>query len=253
MNSDSSSLSSLSEGATVSPSEKTDLTTTCPEADSPPQIHSIDVDGDLHLIVGRNECPDMHSRPSRHPSEIPHTRAVTYVVCSKTLSRSSPVWKRLLYGGFAESKKPEAGGQWTVCLPEDEPVLMKTILNIAHGRFDQVPVKWGTVKDLYLLTLLTDKYDLTHLLRPWVQGWMQAMGTSYEDEKQNGRGVIPHEAASQCIWIVWELGDEDSMEYLINDIAYGSPLNASERLEYPWKGSGPMFEGIMEPPGMAGE
>ncbi|RYP08552.1 hypothetical protein DL765_008736 [Monosporascus sp. GIB2] len=234
----------------VSLPEKTDLTTTCPEADSPPEIHRIDADGDLHLIVGPKKCLDMHSRSSGHPSEIPHTKAVTYIVCSKTLSRSSPVWKRLLYGGFAESKKPEAGGQWTVCLPEDEPAPMKTILNIAHGRFDQVPIEWGTVNDLYLLTVLTDKYDLTHLLRPWVRGWMRAIKTSYYDEEQH-LWDIPYEAVSKCLWIAWEFGDEDSVELLFNDIAYGSPLNASGRLEYPRKRFGFTFEDTIEPPGMA--
>ncbi|RYP37003.1 hypothetical protein DL767_003158 [Monosporascus sp. MG133] len=215
----------------------TALTPTCPEKDSPPEIIAIDADGDLHLTVGQHQ----------------HRRAVTYVVCSKALSRSSPVFKRLLYGGFAESKKPEAGGQWTVCLPEDEPAPMKIILNIAHGRFDQVPIKWDTVKDLYLLTVLTDKYDLTHLLRPWAQGWMRAIRTTYDEEKEGKWSYPPSEIAPQCLWIAWELGGEDSAELLVNDIAYGSRLNASGRLAYPWNKLALIFEDTMEPPGMVGE
>ncbi|RYP41214.1 hypothetical protein DL768_010529 [Monosporascus sp. mg162] len=178
---------------TVSQSETTALTPTCPEKDSPLEIITIDADGDLHISVGQNQCIGVLSRPHRPPDpsisrggrgsrmvtdgkrgrgalarlgKYRSPRAVTYVVFSKTLSRSSPVFKRLLYGGFAESKKLEAGGQWTVCLPEGEPAPMETILNVDHGRFDQVPIKWDTVKDFYLLTVLTNKYGLTHLLRP---------------------------------------------------------------------------------------
>ncbi|RYP73530.1 hypothetical protein DL771_003569 [Monosporascus sp. 5C6A] len=299
------------EHVAVSQSETTALTPTCPEKDSPPEIVTIDADGDLHLTVGENKCigklsttgpppaiisgrrdrgshrikgrrsrgncsgrggggnrcefsRSVSHRRLRGPrpaggSEMPwqqehqHKKAVTYVVCSKTLSRSSPVFKRLLYGGFAESKKPEAGGQWTVCLPEDEPAPMETILNIAHGRFDQVPTKWDTVKDLYLLTVLTDKYDLTHLLRPWARGWMRAVRTSYDAEKEDHWPTSPPEIASQCLWIAWELGDEDSVELLFHDIVYGSGLDESGQLEnMSWEKSALVFEDVMEPPGMVG-
>ncbi|RYP86788.1 hypothetical protein DL770_004859 [Monosporascus sp. CRB-9-2] len=165
------------EHVTVSQSETTALTPTCLEKDSPPEL--ITTDADVHPVLVSAEAAGAAMdgkrgrgglvRLSKYGSpgsarehkvqrqqEHQHKRVVTYVVCSKTLSSSSPVFKRLLYGGFAESKKPEAGSQWAVYLPEDEPTPMKTILNIAHGRFDQVPIKWDTVKDLYLLTVLTD-------------------------------------------------------------------------------------------------
>ncbi|RYP11059.1 hypothetical protein DL764_000287 [Monosporascus ibericus] len=283
------------EHVTAPQSETTPLTPTCPEKDSPPDIITIDADGDLHLTVGENKCTGVLSTPHRPPGpstsrgsrashmvlegkrgrggsarlskyrylksarehkvqgqqEHQHKKAVTYIVCSKTLSRSSPFFKRLLYGGFVESKKLEAGGQWTVYLPEDEPAPMKTILNVAHGRFDQVPIKWGTVEDLYLLTVLTDKYDLTHLLRPWAQRWMQAIRRSYEDEKGGVWSGSPSEVAPQCLWIAWELGDEDSVELLVNDIAYGSRLDSSGRLNHMhWKKSELVFKDVMEPPGM---
>ena len=71
-----------------------------------------------------------------------HSKAIEYIVCSKTLSRASLFFKRLLYGEFAESKKPEGNSQWaqwTVYLPEDHPTALGIILGLAHGVFRNIP------------------------------------------------------------------------------------------------------------------
>ncbi|KAK8054146.1 hypothetical protein PG996_013447 [Apiospora saccharicola] len=58
----------------------------------------------------------------------PHLRdfVFTFQVSSRTLTRASSVWKKMLFGGFAESKPKE--GDWIVSLPDDSPEAMSTLL-----------------------------------------------------------------------------------------------------------------------------
>ncbi|KAI1388138.1 uncharacterized protein F4822DRAFT_303427 [Hypoxylon trugodes] len=138
----------------------------------------IDPDGDLNLVVG--------SRDSR-----------TFVVCSKALARASPVWKTLLYGGFAESIQPDrsTGKEWIVNLPDDDAAAVQIILNILHYRFDEIPISAHTI--------LSDKYDLTRLLRPWVRGWRDGLAECVKTETLTVFGI-------ECLsWITWELGFGD--------------------------------------------
>lgn len=76
--------------------------------------------GDLKLIVGDDK--------------------VCFVVCSRALSRSAPVWKTMLYGPFMEGK-PTDGRDWKVTLPEDCPDAIEIILNIVHwpGKPEKIP------------------------------------------------------------------------------------------------------------------
>ena len=71
----------------------------------------MDPDGDLILLVGcETQSPEQE-----------------VLVCSRSMRRASPVWKKMLYGNFKEAKP--AQGQWTVSLPDDEPEPMLTILH----------------------------------------------------------------------------------------------------------------------------
>ncbi|KAI0450809.1 hypothetical protein F5B21DRAFT_507792 [Xylaria acuta] len=106
----------------------------------------IDPDGDLSLKDADADADDHHD----HDHELPNT---------------------LLYGGFAESRPSDASPaeDWVVALPDDNPKAMAIILNIIHSRFELVPRTTNLIstEDLYQLTVLTDKYDLTGLLRLW--------------------------------------------------------------------------------------
>ncbi|KAB5563001.1 hypothetical protein GE09DRAFT_1274826 [Coniochaeta sp. 2T2.1] len=67
-------------------------------------------------------------------------RKITLVVCSKLLARASPVFKKMLFGGFAESKL--AGDvEWVVELPEDDINGMHLLMHIVHGNREKVPKK----------------------------------------------------------------------------------------------------------------
>ncbi|KAB5545489.1 hypothetical protein GE09DRAFT_1060951 [Coniochaeta sp. 2T2.1] len=100
-----------------------------------------DRDGDLRLEVGPEEA--------------------TYVVCSRTLSRASPVFKAMLYGSFAEAKPADPKKTWIVKLPEDDPPALATLLNIMYGAFGKVPNN-PTELELYGITLLTEVRPTTH-------------------------------------------------------------------------------------------
>ncbi|KAK2054309.1 hypothetical protein LY76DRAFT_580271 [Colletotrichum caudatum] len=126
-----------------------------PKSVAPIETVVYDGDGDLTILIGYE--PNM----------------LQCQVESKTLSRSSPVFKKMLFGGFAESR-PSNGEDWVVHLPEDDFLSMKIMFSIAHGAFDQVP-KSLSVHDLYTLLAHTDKYDSIHLLRPWARYWVDAL------------------------------------------------------------------------------
>ncbi len=81
----------------------------------------LDTDGDLRLRVGSETGDGVQD----------------FVVCSRTMGRSSPVWKAMLFGGFKESRPTE--GEWVVPLPEEQPKALLAVLNIIHGIFTKVP------------------------------------------------------------------------------------------------------------------
>ncbi|KAK7444601.1 hypothetical protein Landi51_08413 [Colletotrichum acutatum] len=94
----------------------------------------------------------------------------SFIVCAKALARHSPVFKRMLFGGFKKSKPSKSDSDdWVVELPGDETKPFEILLDIIHGLFEQVP-ELLTLDELTALLVLTDKYDVTSLTRPWVAG-----------------------------------------------------------------------------------
>ncbi|KAI1802348.1 hypothetical protein F4811DRAFT_563328 [Daldinia bambusicola] len=169
-------------------------------------------------------------------------QAAEFIVCSKTLVRSSPFWKKMLYGGFAEGKKtqPESGKpDWVVKLPEDNVAAMTIILNIIHGRFDKVPGYEDFVytTHFYNLCVLTDKYDMAHVLRPWAKGWSRSTHSQCEKLGQSLRTKFCHER----LWIAWELGDRVAFERMAKSMLMDSCSSAGNNLRY---------VGALEPPGI---
>lgn len=158
---------------------------------------SFDDDGDLYLLVGA----------ARH----------SYRVCSRALSRASPVFSRMLYGGFAESKP--ARGTWTVALPEDNAIAFYTLMNIIHGRFAKVPAQVDRDR-LLQITILTDKYNMTEVLRPWSRQWIEPLVSEFSD----GRG---YEA---CLWISWELGHVALFRKTVKIMQASCATNANNEL-----------------------
>lgn len=127
------------------------------------------------------------------------TDPVTFTACSRALARASPVFERMLFGLFMESK-PTNGEDWVVELPEDKPTALSIFLRISHGQFDQMP-RTLSIDDLYDLTVLSNYYDGTHMLEPWVGRWMSLV----EDDAKASKVSM-----AKSLWIAWEFGRKDS-------------------------------------------
>lgn len=151
----------------------------------------------------------------------------------------------MLYGEFAESKsaQPKDGKTpWVVKLPEDNSAAMSIILNIIHSRFDQVSGYEDFVytTHLYNLCVLTDKYDMTHILRPWAKGWSRTTHIQCEKLGQSLRSKFCHER----LWIAWELGDFVTFDAMSKALLLNSSSSAGNNLRY---------VGALEPPEIYGE
>ncbi|KAI1113315.1 hypothetical protein F5Y14DRAFT_418439 [Nemania sp. NC0429] len=166
-----------------------------PRVLQPPLPHlCLDPKGDLRIDVG------MYSKNS-------------FTVCSRTLARVSPFWDRMLYGEFQEGKKQHCqddSAEWTVQLPEDNPTAMSLLLSIIHGQFDAVPGYQDLlyISDLYDISVITDKYDMAHVLQPWARGWLRPTLCSAELVGESLREQYYHER----LWISWALGDKANFE-----------------------------------------
>jgi hypothetical protein len=159
----------------------------------------IDPDGDLRLLIGASK------------QEV--------VVCSRTLARVSPAFRAMFYGPWTESK-PSNKKMWIVELPEDNPEALICIFNIAHGRFDTLydeatgngfpnSLPFETV---YQITFMTDKYDMTTIIRPWATTWAQMVARA-----NSGHQTV--RTLEHILWISWELGLYDSFRKAAEHIA----------------------------------
>lgn len=155
--------------------------------------------GDLRLEVGE------------------HKKA--FIVCSRAMARSSPVFRSMLYGGYAESKPTE--GQWVVHLPEDNDMAFAVILNIIHLRMTQVPMLLpGTDRAplsedsdilLHHLAVLADKYLLLSLLQPWANAWLKPWRYVNKRLELEWSGVVASAA--------WTFGDERLLQCELDKVA----------------------------------
>lgn len=181
------------------PSTSTSQITTPPATPLPSNIpfekYVVDVNGDLYLEIG--EAQYLNGGPCKRPME--------FRVDSKALARASPVFMKMLYGSFAESKKPDEPGdrKWTIKLPDDNSLDMSTLIYIMHCKFDLVPLAI-TIDGLYGIAVLTDKYDCTALVRPWIRSWLDTSGA------HSSHTNAP--TLRRISWIAWEYGDQNLFE-----------------------------------------
>lgn len=175
--------------------------TTPPPSNIPFEKYVVDVNGDLYLEIG--EAQYLNGGPCKRPME--------FRVDSKALARASPVFMKMLYGSFAESKKPDEPGdrKWTIKLPDDNSLDMSTLIYIMHCKFDLVPLAM-TIDGLYGIAVLTDKYDCTALVRPWIRSWLDTSGAHVSN---TSLGNI-----RRVSWIAWEYGDQSLFEKVAKEL-----------------------------------
>ncbi|KAI8236744.1 hypothetical protein K4K55_003738 [Colletotrichum sp. SAR 10_96] len=181
----------------------------CTDHDPPSPISgelvSFDPNGDLYLHVGAGV----------------EEKTKTYFVCSKALARASTVFRKMLYGGFAESGHSDVDHGWTVDLPEDRQQPMEMMLNIAHGAFEKVPEKIE-LTELYTFLVVTEKYDATNITRPWAKGWIEGVKTSMQNPLLLG--------------VAYELGDYQTFNAMAMKIATECHLDHEEDLVFGFAG-----------------
>lgn len=118
-------------------------------------ITPIDTRGDVTLIVSQEE----ENSPCRG-----------FVVCSRTLARSSRYFATLLYGPFREAKG-RFSPKWMIRLLGDDPDAFKLLLDITHGKNKDLP----NILDETAITkaiVLADKYLITDQLRTYAHHWI---------------------------------------------------------------------------------
>ncbi|KAI8286185.1 hypothetical protein K4K56_008955 [Colletotrichum sp. SAR 10_98] len=184
----------------------------------------MDSRGDLCLLVtpedgnddglDRNHDDDDAASVKSDPSDT-SKNGQRFVVCSRALSRASPVFCKMLYGHFAEA---DSSCSKAVNLNDAiEPMFLALL--IIHGRFDIVPARL-TVEELFDLLVATNKYQMTGITRPWLHKW------------------VPYSKAIPCsphkdllAWIAWEIGAEQMFGHVAKAIARECRVNEGEVLD----------------------
>ncbi|KAF2639205.1 hypothetical protein P280DRAFT_519400 [Massarina eburnea CBS 473.64] len=142
---------------------------------------------DVTLIIGEEEQP---------------VRASVAV-----LRNAGPVWRAMFEPHWAESEASE------IFFPEDDVEAMLLVFRIAHLRFQDLPKKNGlTFKTLLNLAVVSDKYDVVHLVRPFLDlnGWAQ----KYAYPNYTG----PNYAS--WLFIAWTFGYATSFDALSRHLAF---------------------------------
>ena len=127
----------------------------------------------------------------------------------------------MLFNPCWQESKPASGESWVVELPEDPAEPMEIILDIIHGRFERIP-KALSLQDLCDLLALTNKYDMTGVLRPWCAQWIKAARKPDLDTDNTLRSLF----------IAWELGDEHLFALRLEEISLHAKIDEEGRLSY---------------------
>ncbi|KAI8204616.1 hypothetical protein K4K52_004757 [Colletotrichum sp. SAR 10_76] len=176
------------------------------KAAMPTPTKRLDSKGDLYLVVG---------------SDIRAGDPSTFLVCSKALARASPVFDKMLFGPFAESRpSTESSKQdsaWIVHLPGDEPAHFEVVLNILHCNFKKVAQRLS-IPLLSGLAAFADKYDCIEIFRPWVNEWIPDL----EPE-----GVYEEKLT---LHIAWHFGCISTFEYALRAITEQSSISEDGRI-----------------------
>ncbi|KAJ0161816.1 hypothetical protein CTA2_5541 [Colletotrichum tanaceti] len=153
----------------------------------------VDPNGDLLLHVGID--------PSSGDTK-------SFRVCSSTLRRASPFWKRTLRETSFESDRPrDDDGEWWAGTPSlyacqhDKSAGLAILLDIIHSRLHQVPED-PTLAEVYGTLCLASMYETERVLRPWLARtrWRRALERAETSRDGRDLGMLA------CLG--WALGDE---------------------------------------------
>ncbi|SMR64265.1 unnamed protein product [Zymoseptoria tritici ST99CH_3D1] len=119
---------------------------------------------------------------------------IPLLLCSKAFALLCKPWAKMveyrMVMGSEESKEDE---RMKIDLSDDDPIALSILLYISHLRFEMVP-SFLSLKQLFALSVLTDKYEATRMVRPWIAHWLSIWNfASMETKVAN-------------VWIAWEFG-----------------------------------------------
>ncbi|KAK1613523.1 hypothetical protein BDP81DRAFT_187541 [Colletotrichum phormii] len=154
-------------------------------------------------------------------------------VSSDAMRRASKVWATLLSGPFAEGRGETATLDYT----EDATQAVLIVMDIIHLRFDRVPAILS-LRGLRDLAVFTDKFDITHIVVPWLTGWL-----SWHSMKVNEKG-----SEVDWLWIAWEYGLLSVFNHVGKNLAFGSSHVAQSQAWGVFERDG-MTDAAMLPPG----
>ncbi|GKT89537.1 nuclear pore protein [Colletotrichum tofieldiae] len=148
----------------------------------------IDPNGDLLLHTG----PDSSSGDTK-----------LFRVCSNTIRRSSPFWKRSLYETSSEIRAHD--GEWWACTPSlyacqyEKSSGLIILLNIIHSNFNQIPSE-PTLTEIYNILCLASSFEMELVLQPWIAQWHGILKSAETSRSGHDLGMLA------CM--AWTLGDE---------------------------------------------
>ncbi|KAK1477020.1 hypothetical protein CTAM01_15236 [Colletotrichum tamarilloi] len=138
----------------------------------------------------------------------------SFRVCSNTLRRASPFWRRTL---IETASRTQPGDEewcgWTPSLyacQHDKSDGLMILLNIIHVKFSLVP-KDPSLTEIYHTLCLASLYEMEHVFQPWIAQWYRMMKTS--ESTRDGQDL----AMLSCI--AWALGDEELFARIIIKIS----------------------------------
>lgn len=110
------------------------------------------------------------------------TAPAIFDVCSRALSRASPVFEDMFHGaGDGQDAVPALLSEDRhVELPHDEPASFAILLHAIHCQFDRIPTQLS-IDALYDLVVIAHKYGATAALRPWTTPWTQSIAFKPQD------------------------------------------------------------------------
>ncbi|KJX98194.1 hypothetical protein TI39_contig428g00020 [Zymoseptoria brevis] len=139
----------------------------------------------------------------------------SFVVYSRAFALVCEPWNSMVkYRASMGANVSASTSRMEFTLEDDDWYALELVLRIAHLQFDKVPdsVSLGT---LLQLSILTDKYQATQIVRPWITRWV----VNSWDGVSGARKV-------QHIWIAWEYGLKDEFEQLVASLVLESETNA---------------------------
>ncbi|ROW13589.1 hypothetical protein VPNG_04614 [Cytospora leucostoma] len=107
-------------------------------------------------------------------------------------------------------------------LPEDDPRILATLLYIIHNRFGNVFDK-VTRNDMFRITILTKKYAMTEVLRPWVRQWTKLLTPAFRPLGEQGEDEA-------LLWISWELGHIELFEQALGHLQETCKIDGQGKL-----------------------